>query len=118
MDQTLDFSSYLVDAYHEEDLIVTEIGRGSIFFSNLNEDVSKFATPLHALCHYLLLQSFIILSWRPLLPLPVFQITISFLSSHGTGVLFLSLSVQDLQIFKLSHFSRLSFWHHILIHSV
>lgn len=109
MDQTLDFSSYLVGAYHEDDLIVTELQRGCIFFSCLSEDVSKSATPLYASCHYLLLQHFLIFSWRPGFPSPILQIRISSLGSHDTDLRFLSLSMRDLQIFKLSHFSRLNF---------
>lgn len=46
MDQILDFSSYLVGTYLEDDLIVTEKGRGSPFLSILSENVSKLATPI------------------------------------------------------------------------
>lgn len=54
----------------------------------------------------------------PRLPMLTFQVRISFLGSQDTALLFLSLSMQDLQISKLSHFSRLSFGHHTWIHSV
>ena len=74
--------------------------------------------PLHASRRDWLLQSSRIFSWRPRLPMPTFQVRISFLGSQDTALPFLFLSLQDLQISKLSHFSRLSCWHPMWIHSV
>lgn len=104
--------------------VVKEKWRSYIFFANLSEDVTKLAIPFHAFYDSLLPQSFLIFFWRCRFSLFNFQIKISFLGSPDIDCLSLCLCIQMSlftylcpQIFKLSHFSRLKFWHHILIYS-
>lgn len=62
-----------------------------LWFLFKSEDVSKFVTLLRLPYDYILLQSFLLFSWRPRLFLSIFHRRISFLGSHDIDLLCLFL---------------------------